>query len=466
MPYLCLIEPDEKSATQIGQIVEPLCKERSYKFLKSTSAAELDEKIKDDNKPTEQIVLLIIAIELNNLKNDYVVRDLKQKYKCDVVAIAFEDAHAPGHLISSLPVENLLYKPIDAAIGYEHLKFATSKTEMVKTTAVHSLNEKCEIEKISRFELIALSDFGFICKSTTKMDIGIFFKFYHPLFQNGIKQSAWARLVAQTEDQLFFIYCAPVQTVTTTLRKRVADAKTKLKSVNWIGFQHQQPITAPTVHVVLSDAEEKQKLLDYFKRKYPKLNVVDWKPNPKEPKVDSHLLITDQVWTKKNLDQLFIKTPLIFAVSAQPTSRKDLQAVLDIETVRVQYPIDRNFLGKVVTTYFPDCEELDPAITIWMGSEQKILNSQLVDVTQLSEAAFVYGRTPILERGSLQEFAIPEDDETELKPILAKTQFASEKAGPDHTYTHQIVFYGIRDVSLKKLRLWMRLRHIQTQQKA
>ncbi len=398
MPFLCLIEPDEKSATHIGQIVEPLCKEKSYQFLKGASFAELDLALKAENRPGEQIVLLIVAIELNEPKNASQLNYFKEKYKCEIAVVAFEDAKCPGNLITSLPVENIIYKPIDAAIGFEHFKFATTKDDIVKTTAVHSLSEKCEIEKIRRFELVALSDFGFICKASSKLEVGQYFKFYHPLFQNGIKQSAWARLVSQTEEQLFFIYCSPSLAVTNALRKRVADAKNKLKSVKWRGFQHEQPIATPTVHISLTDAEEKQKLLDYFQRKFPKITVVDWKPNPKDPKVDTNLVISDQVWSKKNLEQFFTKTPLVFTVSSVPSERKNLQAVLEIETARVQYPIDRNFLGKIVTTYFPDCEELDPAITTWIGSEQKILNSLLVEVTQLSEAAFVYSRTPVLER--------------------------------------------------------------------
>lgn len=463
MPYLCLIEPDEKTAAQIGQMIEPLLKEKNAQFLHGTTTAELEEKIQIENKPNEPVILLIIAVELNNLKNEYTLRDLKERFKTDLVAIAFEDSHCPDHLITSLPVENIIYKPLDAAIMFEHIRFAITKSDLVKTTAVHSLSEKCEIEKIRRFDVVGLSDFGFICKSNSKMDVGQFFKFYHPLFQNGLKQSVWARLVAKTDEQMYFIYCCPNQTITNLLRKRVADSKNKLKSAKWKGFEHPTPMPSLTLHINISEAEEKQKLLDYFKRKFPKVTVIDWKPNPKDPKAPSHLLITDQVMTKKNLEQYFTNTPMVFTVSPSPASRKEIQTMLDIEAARIQYPIDRNFIGKIITSYFPDTEELDPSVTTWIGSETKLLNSLLVDVTQLSEAAFVYNRTPILERGSLQEFAIPEDDENELKPILAKTQFTADKPGQDQTFTHQIVFFGIRDTSLKKLRLWMRLRHIQAQ---
>ena len=466
MPYLCLIEPDEKSATQISQIVEPLCKEKSYQFLKSANVAELDELIKAANKPDEPIALLIVAIELNSPKIELQIKALSEKYKCGIIVAAYEDSHVSGNLIANLQVENILYKPIDAAIGFEHIRFAVSKDDFTKTTAVHSLGEKCEVEKIRRFELLAISDFGFICIGHSKMEVGQFYKFYHPYFNYGLKQSVWARLVSQSEEQMCFIYCAPTLNVTNVLRKRVSESKNKVKSVSWQGFKRDQTKDTLTVHVALTDEEEKKKLLDYFQRKFPKIKVVDWKPNPKEPKVDSHFVIVDQAWTKKNIEQFFNKPPLIFAVAPVPVNRKGLQAVLDIETVRVQYPLDRNYLGKVITTYFQETEELDPSITTWISSEQKILNSILIEVTQLSEAAFVYNRTPILARGKIQEFALPDDDETELKPILAKTQFASEKAGEGQLYTHQIVFFGIRDVSLKKLRLWMRLRHIQAQQKS
>jgi hypothetical protein len=465
MPYLCLIEPDEKSATQIGQIVEPLCKEKGYQFLKSANVAELDELIKTANKPDETIALIIVAIELKTAQIDLQIRALKEKYKSEVIIIAHEDSTVPGQLIASLPVENILYRPLDAAICFEHIRFAVNKEDFTKTTAVHSLADKCEIEKIRRFELVAFSDFGFVCKGHSKMDLGLAYKFYHPLLLNGIKQSAWARLVNQTDEELSFIFCLPENNVTNLLRKRIADSKNKAKSTPQISLIENVAVSKPEIFVALTHEEEKNKLIDYLHRKFPEAKVTDWKPNPKDPKVDAHLVICDQVWTKKNVEQFFVKKPLVITVAPVPANIKDLQSALDVEIARIQFPLDRNFIGKFIAAYFPGCNELDPAHSIWITSDQKILNSQLVEVTQLSEAGFVYNRPTLLERGSLQEVALSEDDETEIKPLLAKTHFASDKPNAEKQYTHQIVFFGTRDISLKKLRLWMRLRHIQTHQK-
>ena len=103
MPYLCLIEPDEKTAAQIGQIIEPFLKEKNAQFLHGTSTADLEARILTEEKPDEAILLLIVAVELNNLKNEYMLRDLKDRFKTDIVVVAFEDSHCPGHLITSLP---------------------------------------------------------------------------------------------------------------------------------------------------------------------------------------------------------------------------------------------------------------------------------------------------------------------------------------------------------------------------
>lgn len=466
MPYLCLIEPDEKSATQIGQIVEPLCKEKSYQFLKSATVAELDELIKAANKPDEPIALLIIAIEFKTANIENQIRDLKEKYKCEVVIVAHEDASVPGQLIASLPVENIIYRPLDAAICFEYIRFAVNKEDFTKTTAVHSLSDKCEIEKIRRFDLVALSDFGFVCKGHSKMDVGFAYKFYHPLFVNGTKQSAWARLVDQTDDELSFVFCAPDNNVMNLLRKRIAESKNKVKSTRQISITQNASLSMPEIYISLSNDDEKTKLIDYLHRKFPQAKVTDWKPNPKDPKINADLLISDQVWTKKNIDQLFTKQPHLISVAPIPANVKDLQMSLGIETARMQFPLDRNFLGKFIGVYFPGCIESDPAHSAWITSDQKILNSQLVEVTELSEAGFIYNRSTLLERGSLQEIALTVDDETEIKPLLAKTQFAIDKPNAEKLYKHQIVFFGIRDISLKKLRLWMRLRHIQTHQKS
>ena len=52
MPYLCLIEPDEKTAAQMGQIIEPLLKEKNAQFLHGATTAELEEKIQIEKNLT------------------------------------------------------------------------------------------------------------------------------------------------------------------------------------------------------------------------------------------------------------------------------------------------------------------------------------------------------------------------------------------------------------------------------
>ena len=84
----------------------------------------------------------------------------------------------------------------------------------------------------------------------------------------------------------------------------------------------------------------------------------------------------------------------------------------------------------------------------------------MIEVNELSEAAFIYQNDRILPCGEFQEFALTQDDETELKPIKAKIQFADSHPDVENKYLHQVVFFGIRDDMLKKIRLWMLQTHI------
>lgn len=465
MPFIGLIEPDEKTSLQVQTTLEPFCKEKSCKFLSFKATTELDAWLAKEGNTEETCILLIMHIALNDATNEFKIRAAKDKYKTDVVALAFEDEKVPGYMILSLPVENLIYKPLDPAILFEHVRFAVQKSDLLKPTAVHSLAEKCEIEKIRRFEIIGLSDFGLICKTPSELQVGFVCKFYHPIFLDKLKQSAWARLIAKDGDLHYFVYCNVENNFTNLLRKRIIETKTKAKTIEWRGYTHETKIPAPRIYLQLGDQDEKQKLIEYLGRKFPGYVVTDWKHNPKDPKTEIEMLITDQVWSTKLLEQTFTKKPIVVGVGRATAKDPEIRASLETDFIRMSYPLDRNFLGKTLASIFPDSAETEPATATWITSEQKLLQSEPIEAHQLSEAAFTYNRNPVLARGSLQEFAITEDDESEIKPILAKTQFSVEKPNAEGNFTHQIVFFGIRDSSLKKLRLWMRLRHIQAQAK-
>lgn len=462
--YICVIDTDAKTADSISEATLTLQQELQLKFIHKNNFTELDEFLKHEDQKEAVVTLLITSSDcVANLTTES-LKALQTQYRTNIIVTAFEDPLKPLKKIETWPIENLIYKPFDLAILQEHIRFALIKSEKVKTVAVHSSPEKTQIEKIRRYQLTQLSEFGFTLESSNEFILNTAYKFYHLAFVDKKKSSQWAKPISKNNSTYEFIFCEPNLVVSTILRQRIVDAhksKSALKTVALLGFAANKATTEPKVCIQYSEADDYERLKDFFARKFPKTQIFQLPTPLTKEKLDCDLLITENDYSMEQLKLIFKTQPLFFKVATELfKSRAEAEEKLKTETVRLQKPVDRNFLGRLVTSYFPNTEETDINPPQWFQPVEPALYSEMIEVSELSEAAFVYHRETALKHGDYQEFALTQDDENELRPIKAKIQFVNAAPDADKKYLHQIVFFGIREDLLKKLRLWMLQTHI------
>lgn len=462
---ICVIETDAKLAEIIQGATVNLCKEFDLAFIQKKSLKELDQFLALSENSEATISLLIISQDCIVQTTRESLLALQIQYKTHLVLTAFEDPQKPLKKTETWPVENIIYKPFDTAILQEHIRFSFIRNEKVKTTAVHSSKESTFLEKITPHTLVQLSDFGFTIASNSKYALNETYKFYHHNFVDKRKSSLWAKAIsiAQTKDHTTyeFIFSAPSLAVTTSLRLKYNESKNKIKNPLWLGSDKNKLNYTPSIYLQMSDTEELEKLTGYFSRKFKKAQVRQMPESAQKEKLICDLLISDKDFTNEQLQIYFKTAPLYFKISnAAFKNRADAEKILVTETVRLPKPIDRNYMGRLINSFFPNCEETDPNPMNWFAPTEQILHSAMVEVSELSEAAFTYRRDSLLKRGDSQEFALPQEDETELRPILVKIQHANSNPDTEKKYLHQAVFFGVRDDLLKKLRLWMLQSHI------
>lgn len=463
MPFLCTVDKDTKAAADISNATEKLRQEAKLEYKSFTTLSEFDQFIQSENKkdpakPTDaEISLLVVSSDVIPNINKEALENLKEKYKAQhLVVSAFYDPLHPLKKIETWPVDNIIFKPFDQAILQEHLRFSSLQGKKITPTAVHSAKENFEIEKIRRYSFTALSEFGFKIISKSNFELNVAYKFYHFIFQDQKRLSLWAKPIYHQGDEYEFIFCCPTPAVITQLRKKSTESQTKLKNVIFNGWQKNKDLRKVKIGVELANPDEVTALKSFFSRRYPDVEVIDIVDDKTPPPAVIHLFISEKSFDSKYIQERFGADCLYFYITNEVfKSRKEAEDILHKQTARLAKPLDRHYLSRLLLSYFPSLRDSEPLPIQWFTVQEETLFSETVIAQEFSEAAFVYERETILAPGHYQEFALPHEDENELKPLKAKIQFADDKANATtKLFPHQVVFYGIRDDLLKKIRLW------------
>lgn len=463
---ICVVDSDPKVVDMIKIATAELCKDFNHSLVHMSSMKELEHFRSEDKLNENVYTLLILSLEaLDPVVTPDYLKGIKTKFKTNLVITAFQDLLKPLKKTELWPIENLIYKPFDAAILKENLRFAFIRGEIVKTTAVHSAKEENRIEKMSRHEFLRVSDFGFMIETYAEYNLLEPLKFYHPYFADQKKSSVWAKAISRqyldATNVYEFVFCFPTAGLITKLRQLGGESKTKLKSIDWAGFEEHKALSAPHIYAQFTDESDFEKLKDFFKRKYPTAVIFEFPKTPQKEKLNADLFIAENEFTADQLKTLFTKTPFFFRISGDAIKdREDIVKNFATETLRLPKPMDRNFLGRMMSSFFPGCVDAEPNPITWFTSTEPVMYSEMVTVSQLSEAAFTFATEPAMNRGDNLEFALTQEDETDLKPIPSKIQYVDPAPDAAKKFTHQVVFFGIRDELLKKIRLWMLQSHI------
>lgn len=466
MPLICIIENDPKTMKDLVDCLGPVAPEFKADIKSFKSFEEIEKYKTTEEFQTNSVQLLIVNLDLIKPPYETSLQLLKNNYKTDLILTSFDDPMKPLKNIDKWPVQNIIYKPFDLAILKEHTRFALIKDQMAKTVAVHSSKEKSAIEKIRKLKVHAMSDFGFQFTSDSDFFVGHAYKFYHPVFLDKKKQHIWARVVAKNDKTYDLVFCYMQVPITAQVRKRISSVTAKLKNVKWSADITKIPPVKVKVTLQMTNPEDNDKLKDFFSRKYPEIEVVVAPAQLDSQKLQSDVFISDIEYDIKKFEAVFPRRPIYFRMGEAYRNREHAIQMLAFETARFVGPIDRPLMGKIIHAYFPFLKEVDPNPVPWISIDDlAFLQTDMIEVEQLSEAALTYDRGSKLELGSFQEFTVPQEDETDLTLMTGRVQFVDPNQTGEKLWKHQIVFYGVRDSMLKLIRLWMLQMHIQKQQK-
>lgn len=126
-------------------------------------------------------------------------------------------------------------------------------------------------------------------------------------------------------------------------------------------------------------------------------------------------------------------------------------------------PIDRSYLAKKIFLTFADKK-------LWSKDyftikEKEIQTAQQIQLDEVSEAGLFFKYHRALSIGSFRRFYLWTPDETKLLDYHANCNYTEEVKEQKGSFLHHFVFFGMKDLYLKNIRLWVRENYIQNKNK-
>lgn len=453
MGLIVTIEPDFKSAKDLSEG----CSEVADLLRHEINSFETLAGFKKNILPARKdLVLIIIPIEELGLDPLSSLTEIKSKYAGDIIITLFD--HSPLHFdnIDQWPVVNFIYKAFDNLILKEHLRFALSPNQNIKTEFVHTSEVKSTIEHLQKVDGVLLSETGFKIKKGRDFVVGENYKFYQPLFTDQFAQNVWGQMVNTDTKYYEFIFSEISKAVLSQVRNRILTAEA-FKNTIWMG-RHTASESKIQVLIQLKNPETVLELQQLLEAACSGISFIDSKLLDAGQKKEIDLLITDRVYTEDEIKTDFknglTKICIVTDISETKT------ASFAVDTVRFENSLDLNFTVKIVKQLFPSLKEIEPAPIPTVEFVEPMTLTENLAVTDFSEATIGFESKTAMPLRSWMNICLPPNDEHLLKDFFARVHYVDAIPNADGLYYHKLVLIGMKDELLKQMRLWARQKFV------
>ena len=157
---------------------------------------------------------------------------------------------------------------------------------------------------------------------------------------------------------------------------------------------------------------------------------------------------------------LDLSPPTLYLISRSPQSTETLR---DLSTwcADVFYILlEKSYLYKKLITLNSNFSNKEPANIVSQNINRPIKVANPADITEISEAGLVlkYHRTMAI--GSFREFILGNFDALDNPEVLGTVNFHEPAQGEEGGFLNHFVFFGVTDLYLKYIRLWLRESYI------
>jgi hypothetical protein len=185
----------------------------------------------------------------------------------------------------------------------------------------------------------------------------------------------------------------------------------------------------------------------------------------------SHRFLGESPVERWNLiSELFKKrsaAPKLIMLSAQDYTDAQEREMAAYLTDIFFKPIDRSYLVCKFHLFFPGLKIIgDPIDHRYIINQELLKVANPVKITEFSEAGFImeYGRA--IEIGSFREVVLWQPYEVGAPELMATCNYCEEVQGSKGSFLNHFVLFGMHDLFLKSIRVWIRNNYILSKEKS
>lgn len=382
--------------------------------------------------------------------------------------------------IRSLGIYNFIFKPYDQLILKESLNIATKIGKRAQSIEMKAQEASAFVGILKEVELQSMSELGFVTLSEVQFSEKVISKYFSPIFRFDKKQSVWAQCLVslphpQKPDTFInkFQFIAIDQNVLNAIRRFIqAHKQDQTSSALW-NFQNPAQIIPHKIGIVGLESDETtlliQSIHDHFENATAELIKLDPQKKSKEIAFDHQIVINLSEIKIENLKSYFKDTCQFFFLSPTKINEDDLVALSKEYTDIYTLPYDRYYVFKKMKIHFPGLKQKEPTQLSNVTTHEKMKATSKVKISDINEVSLSFTHYRELPLRTFREFIFITEDETkliELRGICHYTEKAqSTEPGAGPSFIHQFMFYGMTDMYLKQIRLWLLQNYIVQNQK-
>jgi hypothetical protein len=528
MKYIYVLEDDvriQKELFETLKSIDPSLDIRYFKTLEefhlwlknamTKGAVALPEggsHFSDDTSPeptpaaTDELRLIICKDEMLGPRNmalirrarDFLVR--KKITPADephgLIFTAFDSPSFDLKLAEDRIVNNVIFKPFDKLILKQDLQYALTGRHPVKADTVAALQIKSTIEMLKEVQLDAISEIGFTSINNHEIRIGALTKYYSDAFTAKTKRSAFAycsscKEIGPEKFECEFRFFGIDNLQISEIRKHVVSAKkhTTEEFKNTFAQKSrflildENPQAAADFDLVLKERLENAEVFHYTSYGQFMSDAADKDtPHRQEiPEQFDYVIANLQMFEeeqKKRWDNTIKTLEDRAKAKGVPAIVPDLyiysKKEIPIDVYRtysgwvkdiLYLPLDKSYFMKKLITNHPGVINKNPVTVNRLIEEFVLQVANPVETAEISEAGLVLKYYRGIGIGSFREFVFWLPDELETPEIIATCNFTEQDKSNPAVFLNHFVFFGVKDLHLKHIRLWTMNAYIKSKDK-
>lgn len=164
---------------------------------------------------------------------------------------------------------------------------------------------------------------------------------------------------------------------------------------------------------------------------------------------------------KDSLQNKFAVTPKIFMTAKKEFTDAEERAFgIFVDDIFFK-PVDRVYIAQKVKSLFPFLQTTSEPVEIKEVVKNEVVKAvNPVTVKEISEAGFVMEYYRQISVGSFREIVLWQPYEINAPELIATCNFVEESKEKKGSYNCHFIFFGITDIFLKHIRVWIRDNYI------